>query len=63
MSNTPTIMSSIQDPRSKVTYHVMAYRELTREELVLAIRTFHGQRGAKPITAGTEVTIITSMGA
>ncbi len=39
----PTVKSSIRDKQNDVTYHVLAYRKLTREELVLAIGHFHSQ--------------------
>lgn len=53
---------TIKDRASDVTYVVMAYRELTRDELVRTVRMHQSQAKAKP-KAGSRVTIFSSLGA
>jgi len=60
----PTVKTSIRDPESQITYHVMAYRKLTREELVLAVQHYHDAKKRKPkYKPGTVTTIVTIIGA
>jgi hypothetical protein len=39
----PNIWSTIRDEDRNVTYRVLAYRSLSREELVLQVRQYHAQ--------------------
>lgn len=59
----PSVRNSLIDPNSGVTYHVMAYREITREELIFSVRTYLASKGRKKPKKGTEVTIVTIIGA
>jgi hypothetical protein len=50
----PNIRSTIKDPRKKITYHVMAYRTLTREELVVAVQQYNSQKKNTKTKLGEE---------
>jgi len=58
----PSVCTSIKDAAAAVTYNVMAYRTLTRPELVKAIRIYLSQAKKKPMR-GSSVTIISVIGA
>lgn len=58
----PNIPHAIKDPNNQVLYVVMAYREISREEAVQAIRAFNAQSGRLP-KKGSRITIITTLGA
>jgi hypothetical protein len=58
----PNIRNTIKDERSRITYVVLAYRQLTREEVVDAVRYYQSRQKKKP-KPGTEITIITTIGA
>jgi len=58
----PNIRSTIKDPRKKITYHVMAYRTLTREELVIAVQQYNSQKKNKKPKLGEEIIILSSIG-
>lgn len=62
----PNVKSTIRDERNNVTYHVVAYRNLTREELVSSVRLFHSQpklRRRKTPLRNQIVTIVSVLGA
>lgn len=58
----PTVRTTLNDQENKVQYHVMAYRELNKAELIFAVRTYLGTKGRKKQKRGTEVTIVTVIG-
>lgn len=58
----PNIPHPIRDPEQDVTYVVMAYRALTRAEVVQMVRV-HQSRTRKKPKKGSSITIITSIGA
>lgn len=62
----PDVRTSIKDEKNNVVYHVLAYRKLSRAELVQSVRAYHAQpkvrRRKKPLR-NTEITIITIHGA
>ena len=61
----PSIRSSIRDEAHNMTYHVMAYRPLTREELVQSVRVYHSQprfRRRKTPERNKVITIISVIG-
>ncbi len=59
----PNVRSTLIDSESNVTYHVMAYRSLTREEMVLSVRQYWAQKKrSRKIKPGTEITIISIIG-
>lgn len=53
----PQIKSTFVDTATNVTYHIMAYRPLSRDEMVQAIRYYRQQQKWKNDKAGTVVTI------
>lgn len=56
----PNIRTTLADQENKVSYHVLSYRELTRQELIMAVRIYLS-RHKKP-KRGTEITIQTVIG-
>lgn len=62
----PDVRTSIKDEENNVTYHVLAYRKLSRAELVQSVRAYHAQpkqrRRKKPLK-NAQITIITIHGA
>ena len=58
----PTVPNRMRDPKTGVTYVVMAYRQLERWEVLSAIRSYASQQGRKP-KRGSTVEILTSFGA
>jgi hypothetical protein len=58
----PTIQNILRDNENKIIYHVMAYRSLTREELLLAVRNYLASSKKKP-KKGSTITIISIIGA
>ena len=62
----PDVRSSIRDPGHNVVYHVLAYRPLSREELVRSVRMYHRSQPAvrrrKTPLRNAEVTIATTLG-
>lgn len=57
----PSVKSQIRDPKTKVIYTVLAYRTLTRTELVQAVQVYHQSTKKKPKN-GSEVTIHSIIG-
>lgn len=57
----PTVASTIRDAERNVTYTVMAYRALTRPELVQCVRMHMARQRKKP-KKGSRITIITTFG-
>ena len=61
----PHVRNTIRDEDNNVTYHVMAYRDLTREEMIVSVRYFLTQpknRRRKTPLKNKVVTILTSHG-
>jgi hypothetical protein len=44
----PNVVTTVRDPEHEVTYHIYAYRKLTRAEAVGAVRYFLSQQKRKP---------------
>lgn len=57
----PTIKSAIRDAERDITYIVLAYRTLSRSELVMAVRVFLQQNRKHP-KKGSVVTIHSLIG-
>ncbi|WP_119157444.1 hypothetical protein [Caldimonas tepidiphila] len=57
----PSVRTSLRDPANEVTYHVDAYRQLTRQELLMAVAMYQRQVKKKP-KRGTAVTIKSLIG-
>lgn len=62
----PNVENILRDEQHNVTYRVLAYRRLTRQELLSSVGMFHAQpknrRRKRPIT-DKEITILTLHGA
>jgi hypothetical protein len=59
--NMPDVLTEATDPRSQVQYQVYAYRQLTREEMELAVRMYLSNQKKKP-KKGSCVTIYSIIG-
>lgn len=59
----PDVRNPINDSEADITYNVMAYRKLSRAEIVQAVSFYTAQRGRKKLKRGTTVTILTIIGA
>lgn len=59
---TPGIMSTIIDPEKNITYKIMAYRELSKSEMVQAVQFYNQQKGSKKTKKGSTVTIHSIIG-
>lgn len=58
----PNVSNILKDPENDVTYDVIAYRKLSRNEIIQAIRYYHSQKKTKKLKKGTSVKIITIIG-
>lgn len=59
----PNVKSLIRDTENDVTYEVMAFRALSKAELVMAVRVYHSQRRSKrKHKRGTTVKIFSVIG-
>ena len=62
----PNVRTTMRDPENDMTYHVLAYRSLTTQEMLQAIAQYHRQpsvrRRKKPLR-GKVVTIVSILGA
>lgn len=58
----PDVRTSLTDPRARVTYHVIAYRSLTRSEVIGCIRAYLNQKRRPKPKRGQEITIVTIIG-
>lgn len=57
----PPIRTTLNDPKRGVKYHLYAYREVTRDELIMAVRMFNANRGNKKPKKGEEFIIISTL--
>lgn len=57
----PPLQATIRDPTQGLTYEVCAYRAITRDEAVTAIRLYLASQKRKP-KRGSVVRIITTIG-
>ena len=58
----PKVKTVLRDSKNGVRYEVMAYRQLTRQELLGAVRYFNSQRKGGKHKRGTIITIMTIIG-
>jgi hypothetical protein len=59
----PNVQNVLQDDEAGITYSVMAYRRLTKTEVLEQIRNYYSTRSRKKKPkAGTTVTIVTIIG-
>jgi hypothetical protein len=62
----PTVRNTVRDESHNVTYHIMAYRKLTRDEAFLTVRQYLAQpkvRRRKSRERDKVITIVTIHGA
>ena len=59
---TPSVANELNDPGAGVKYRVMAYRALTRQELLHSVALYLRQVKGKKLKRGTVVTIISIIG-
>lgn len=57
----PKVPNMMRDPKTNITYNVLAYRELSREEVVQAIRVFNSTQKKRP-KRNCQIDIISSIG-
>ena len=58
----PNVSNLVRDPKKNVIYDVVAYRTLTRQEMVQQVRLYHMQKKKKKPRPGSKVTIVTIIG-
>ena len=58
----PDVRTSMTDPREGITYHVIAYRSLTRAEVIGCIRAYLNQKRRPKPKRGQDITIVTIIG-
>lgn len=58
----PNVISKIVDQEKNITYEVVAYRQLNREELILSVRHFWAQKKKPKVKPGSTVQIISVIG-
>lgn len=58
----PDTVSTIQDAKRKITYHIIAYRPLTYQEKVSEVQAYVRQNKGKLPAEGSVVTIKTLIG-
>ena len=58
----PNVRTSLYDPNTEITYHVLAYRTLSHHELLQSIATYQSQNQRKKLKRRSSVTIITLIG-
>ena len=62
----PQIRNTVRDKKNNVTYHIMADRALSREEMLVAVGQYHAQPGVrrrKMPLRNKVITILTLFGA
>lgn len=58
----PDIVSTLVDNEKNITYKVFAFRKLTRDELVLAVRHFYAQKKKPKVRPGQTIKILSTIG-
>jgi predicted transcriptional regulator len=58
----PTVKNIIKDDRKNITFVILAYRKLTKEEMVDTVRSLWSQKKPPKILPGQEVVIETIYG-
>ncbi|MCY1253044.1 hypothetical protein D9M68_122890 [compost metagenome] len=59
----PSISNIIKDPQRGLTYNVLAYRTLTREEMLQAVQSFLLRNRGRALRKGKVITILSLFGA
>lgn len=66
MLEAPNVRNTIRDEEYNVTYHIMAYRQLSREEMIVTVRDYLSQpriRRRKTRERNKTIVIVTIHGA
>jgi hypothetical protein len=58
----PDIKHTVRDEENQITYHVMAYRQMSQSEVLFAVR-YHASTLKRKPKRGTTFTILTVIGA
>ena len=58
----PNVVNTLVDKEKNITYEVVAYRKITREELILAVRHFYAQKKKTKVKPGQKIKIISMLG-
>lgn len=58
----PNVVSTIKDSERDITYRIVAYRALSRAEMVIQVRSFLAQKRKPKLKNGSTVTILTIIG-
>ena len=58
----PKVLNVLNDPNRKVVYRVLAYRSLSRSELLQSVAVYLRSNKGKHPKAGTTVQIVTIIG-
>ncbi len=62
----PDVLTTLRDDQHNVTYRVLAYRKLSRDEMIHSVRLYHSQpkiRRRKTSIRNQVITIISVLGA
>ncbi|MFA5239084.1 MAG: hypothetical protein WC476_05160 [Phycisphaerae bacterium] len=58
----PNVKHLLIDDKNGVRYEVLAYRKLSHEEVIMAVRHYKSRRKPKKPKKGTIITIVTVIG-
>ncbi len=58
----PDVCNELRDPTRQVVYRVIAYRTLTRQEMLTAVAMHRGQNKGRPPKKNSTITIVTLFG-
>jgi hypothetical protein len=57
----PDVVNILKQPKGNLTYRILAYRPLTKAEMIKIVDEYHAREGKKP-ASGKTVTIMTTHG-
>lgn len=58
----PGVKTTLHDPERGIDFHVIAYRTLSRSELISAVRSFMASKRRPKLKRGQSITIVTIIG-
>ncbi len=58
----PDIRNIIRDEKEDITYNIIAYKKLSRAEMIEAVQFFHSQKKKPKLKKSITITILTIMG-